>query len=59
MTSEQIESMRADFREWSGGFKPSDQHEVTVYLDYTAPPENGSTDEQREALYAWMDEETD
>jgi hypothetical protein len=49
------EKLREDFREWSGGFPPESDHQITVYIDYasdiTVAPE-----EARKMLRGWMAE---
>jgi len=43
-----------DFLQWSGGFPPESEHQITVYIDYALKPEFNPT-EAREALVDWMD----
>ncbi len=51
------EQIRAEFAEWSGGFKPSDETEVTLYMEVASPFPSTQDDAVRAALIAWMDEE--
>jgi hypothetical protein len=34
MTDEQIEDVKRHFLEWSGGFEPESEHQISVYVDY-------------------------
>jgi hypothetical protein len=31
------QALAKDFMEWSGGFPPESDHQITVYLDYALP----------------------
>lgn len=56
MTPTQLESLKAHFQEWSGGFLPESPHEVVVYVDY-ARDVNIDRNEALEALTDWMEVE--
>ena len=55
MTNAQIASMRAHFLEWSGGFEPESQFQITVYVDYAAD-QDLDADEVRSGLEDWAHE---
>jgi len=38
MNQQEIEQLKSDFRQWSGGFPPESADQITVYLDYAALP---------------------
>lgn len=54
MTQEQIESLRQDFLEWSGGFEPESRHQITVYVEYARDSEL-DPEESQQVLTDWMD----
>ncbi|HET6248169.1 MAG TPA: hypothetical protein VFE47_10770 [Tepidisphaeraceae bacterium] len=53
MTQSQIESLKAHFLEWSGGFEPESEHQITVYVDYAANC-NLDRDDVRRILEEWL-----
>ena len=56
ITKQQIESLKRDFLEWSGGFEPDSEHQITVYVDY-ARDSRLDRAEVRELLEDWMEHE--
>ena len=54
MTSEQIESLKRHFLEWSGGFEPDSKHQITVYVD-DAHDSDLDENEVRRELIDWME----
>jgi hypothetical protein len=53
MTNEQIEKLKRHFLEWSGGFEPESEHQITVYVDY-ARDSRLNRDEVRHVLEDWI-----
>ncbi|MGD0461366.1 MAG: hypothetical protein ABSB74_02650 [Tepidisphaeraceae bacterium] len=53
MTATQLESLKSDFLEWSGGFEPECQDDIETYIasSMSADLDEG---EAREALTHWM-----
>lgn len=49
-------SIQRDFEEWSGGFPPSDSHEIETYLELTLPV-GENKEHARDELTAWMVDE--
>jgi hypothetical protein len=56
MDDQTANAIRADFEEWSGGFAPESDHQITVYIDYAAPFDMDD-EEVRRLLRAWMCED--
>ena len=54
MTDDQIRELKKHFREWSGGWPPESDYQITVYVDY-ASNVNWDDEEVREALRDWME----
>jgi len=57
MTKTQIEELKRHFLEWSGGFEPDSEHQITVYVDY-ARDSALDPEEVRRALEDWMSGES-
>ena len=55
MIDELTQTVRRDFEEWSGGFPPESEYQITVYVDYARCIENAEL--VREILRDWMGEE--
>ncbi|MGD0769405.1 MAG: hypothetical protein ABSB42_14575 [Tepidisphaeraceae bacterium] len=53
MTTQQIEELKRHFLEWSGGFEPESEHQITVYVDY-ARDSRFDREEVRRTLEDWM-----
>ena len=53
MTSLELESLKADFLAWSGGFEPDGDFEIEVYVLY-ARSSAVNEDECRDALRTWL-----
>jgi hypothetical protein len=53
MTPEQIEQLKRDFLEWSGGFEPETEHQIIVYVDY-ARDSRLDREDVRHILEDWM-----
>ena len=53
LTSEQIDALKADFLEWSGGFEPESFDTITVYIDYACDYRLDG-EEVRRVLTDWM-----
>lgn len=53
MEATDIQALRRDFLQWSGGFEPESRSEITVYVDYACPI-TFSADEATRALLDWM-----
>ncbi len=49
-----LEALKKNFREWSGGFPPESDHQITVYCDYAASSK-WDKNEVREALDDWYE----
>lgn len=45
-----------DFLQWSGGFPPESEHQITVYIDY-ALQADFHPNQARDALFHWMQDE--
>ena len=58
MTHEQIERVKRHFLEWSGGFEPDSEHQITVYVDY-ARDARLDREEVRQLLEDWMTSDID
>ena len=56
MNPSMAESIKSDFLEWSGGFPPESEDQITVYVDYADPSGQG-TEDVRRTLRAWMNDE--
>jgi hypothetical protein len=55
MTTDQLQSLKADFLAWSGGFEPESKYQITVYLDY-ARDSTLNREEVRNCLVGWMNQ---
>jgi len=55
---QELDQLKTDFREWSGGFKPFDENHITVYLDY-ALSDQDDRDRVSEWLMDWYNSEED
>jgi hypothetical protein len=53
MTTNKWPELEEHFESWTGGFPPSSNEEITVYVDY-ASKFPGKDDEVREYLEDWM-----
>lgn len=52
MDARTIEAIKADFAEWTGGFPPESEQQISVYLENSLPTEF-DFDEAREVLLGW------
>ena len=57
MTTDQLESLKADFLQWTGGFEPETVEDITTYID-TSMPFDLASDEAAKALREWMRQPT-
>jgi hypothetical protein len=48
---------KKDFRNWSGGFPPESEEQITVYLDYAAAAD-ADPEDLRGILREWMEQES-
>ena len=53
MTPAQLESLKSDFLEWTGGFEPESEHDIEKYVASSMSVELDER-EVREALAQWM-----
>jgi hypothetical protein len=58
MTKEQIEELKRDFQEWSGGFEPDSECQIVMYADY-ARDSSLDRDEVVWTLQKWMGEQAE
>jgi hypothetical protein len=49
----EIEALKADFLEWTGGFNPETDEDIEVYIE-TSMPLDIDDDEARDILRNWM-----
>ena len=52
MTTEQIESLKADFLEWTGGFEPETDGDIAAYVSASMPFDFDAA-EATEVLRRW------
>ena len=52
MTTEQIESLKADFLEWTGGFEPETDGDIATYVGASMPFDFDAA-EAAEVLRRW------
>lgn len=56
MENETFQAIKQDFMDWSGGFPPDSDHEMSVYIETASP--SGSNDMDLWALLRrWMNED--
>ena len=55
MTAAQLNALKADFLEWTGGFEPECVEHIEAYVT-TSMPFNLTDDEAREVLRRWMEQ---
>ena len=55
---DELKKLKADFHEWSGGFKPFDENHITVYVDY-ALADQDDRDRVSEMLMDWFNSDED
>jgi len=55
MSDSELQSLKADFLEWTGGFEPESEEDISTYVDASMPFAIDAT-EAIEALRAWMRE---
>lgn len=55
MTQAQLEELKADFLEWTGGFEPESEEECLNYIQ-TSMPFNLAVEEAADALRRWVHE---
>lgn len=55
MTATQLESLKSDFLEWTGGFEPESHEDIARYID-TSMPFDYDKAEALKVLSAWMKE---
>jgi len=53
MTIAQIESLKADFLEWTGGFEPETDRDIATYIS-TSMPFDFDAAEATEVLQRWL-----
>lgn len=53
MDEQAVKALKEYFLEWSGGFPPECEYQITVFIDY-ASPVGSDPDEVREILTDWM-----
>lgn len=53
MTTDQLESLKADFLQWTGGFEPETDKDIAAYIS-TSMPFDLDEDDTRRALEQWM-----
>jgi hypothetical protein len=56
MDNEAFQAIKRDFMDWSGGFPPESDHEISVYIE-AAKPTDSSDAELWALLRMWMNEE--
>lgn len=47
--------IRKDFENWSGGFPPESEHQISVYIEH-ARPINSDPETVRQTLVEWMNQ---
>jgi hypothetical protein len=55
MTPDQLQSLKADYLEWTGGFEPEVEEDIETYVE-AAMAVDLDVGEVREALRRWMRE---
>jgi hypothetical protein len=55
MDTQRVEAIKADFLEWSGGFRPDSDEQIFIYVQYSAPSD-ADEKELLALLRAWMQE---
>ncbi len=53
MNEQTANTIKAEFLEWSGGFTPESDYQITVYIDYALSVEN-DPEPARKLLREWM-----
>jgi hypothetical protein len=53
MDQDAVQQLKEDFLEWSGGFPPESNDQITVYVDYARTLDLLEED-TREVLRQWM-----
>jgi hypothetical protein len=56
LTNGQLQELQEDFIQWSGGYPPESDEQITVYIDYAQPADLDS-EKVRQFLRKWMEEE--
>ena len=54
MTEQQLDELKADFLEWSGGFEPETDEKIDIHIT-SSMPLNIADDDARTALKQWRD----
>lgn len=55
LTEEDRSTVTDDFLAWTGGFKPEDENQISVYLDCTCPLPANKHQAASDFLKNWMD----
>ena len=53
MSDSELQPFKADFLEWTGGFEPETEEDITTYVD-TSMPFDLNAEDVRTALLEWM-----
>lgn len=53
MSDSELQALRADFLEWTGGFEPETDEQIATYIDGSMAADVDPS-EAREALREWM-----